>query len=92
MSMSVRGNRPPGGCRARIYNLLTVLVLSHAIYDIIMFFAHESHEFTRITMPCLFKATYTVARIFTNSLIVFVRFVRPYRSKLNSLKKIRVNS
>ena len=47
--------------KTRTIYALVELVLSHAIYDIVMFFAHESHEFTRITMSCLFKATAQVA-------------------------------
>ena len=42
-------------------------------------------------MSSVLMATWSVARIFTNS-IIFVRLVRPTRSPFYPLKKIRVDS
>ena len=78
-------------------NLPTILFLGPRI----IFFAHESHESTRIFSFCVLKATCTVARItliqslYSRCCYVrhythcakFVRFVRPNRSPLKSIAR-----
>ena len=68
-----------------------IFPLNNVFSPLSIFCPRISRIYTNILL-CIIMATCSVARICTNSLIVFVRLVRPYRSPFNSLKMFRVDS